>query len=89
MKYETGLDEFESWKQGYKRKLIIATAPQIASSILPSILRDFMDQNPDIDVLINVLKSYVIGEEISVGKADLRINANEADSDQYRLPDRT
>ena len=71
MKYETGLDEFESWKQGYKRKLIIATAPQIASSILPSILRDFMDQNPDIDVLINVLKSYVIGEEISVGKADL------------------
>ena len=71
MKYETGLDEFESWKQGYKRKLIIATAPQIASSILPSILRDFMDQNPDIDVLINVLKSYVIGDEISVGKADL------------------
>ena len=71
MKYETGLDEFESWKQGYKRKLIIVTAPQIASSILPSILRDFMDQNPDIDVLINVLKSYVIGEEISVGKADL------------------
>lgn len=30
-----------------------------------------MNQNPDIDVLINVLKSYVIGEEISVGKADL------------------
>ena len=33
MKYETGLDEFESWKQGYKRKLIIVTAPQIASSM--------------------------------------------------------
>jgi LysR family transcriptional regulator, repressor for citA len=71
MKYETGLDEFESWKQGYSRKLIIATAPQIASSILPPILRDFIDQNPDIDVLINVLNSYVIGEEISGGKADL------------------
>lgn len=71
MKYEQGLNAFESWKQGYKRELIIATAPQIASSILPSILRSFMDQNPDIEVLINVLKSYEIGEEISVGRADL------------------
>lgn len=71
MKYEKGLDEFESWKQGYKRKLIIATAPQIASSILPAILRGFMVQNPDIDVLINVLKSNEIGEEVSAGRADL------------------
>src|SRR3954464_3671669 len=71
MKYEKGLGEFESWKQGYKRKLIIATAPQIASSILPSILRSFIDQNPDIEVFINVLKSYEIGEEISAGRADL------------------
>jgi len=70
-KYEQGLEDFESWKQGYKRKLIIATAPQIASSILPSILRSFMDENPEIEVLINVLKSYEIGEEISAGRADL------------------
>lgn len=70
-KYEQGLADFESWKQGYNRKLIIATAPQIASSVLPSILRSFMDENPDIEVLINVLKSYEIGEEISAGRADL------------------
>lgn len=70
-KYEQGIDEFESWKQGYKRRLIIATAPQIASSVLPPILRRFIDENPDIEVLINVLKSYEIGEEISTGRADL------------------
>lgn len=32
-----------------------------------------MDQNPDIDVLINVLKSYEIGEE-AIGKSRSRIN---------------
>ncbi|MEK3886710.1 LysR family transcriptional regulator [Bacillus sp. FSL K6-3431] len=32
-KYEQGLEDFESWKQGYNRKLVIASAPQIASSI--------------------------------------------------------
>ncbi|HWL26058.1 MAG TPA: LysR family transcriptional regulator [Ureibacillus sp.] len=69
--YEQGLDEFEAWKQGYKRKLSIATAPQIASSVLPSLLRNFMDQYPDIEVLINVLKSYEIGEEVSAGRVDI------------------
>ncbi|WP_445486812.1 LysR family transcriptional regulator [Niallia sp. 03133] len=73
-KYEQGLDDFESWKQGYKRKLIIAAAPQIASSILPSILRSFMDENPDIEVLVNVLSSFEIGEEISAGKADIGLS---------------
>ncbi|KMY50513.1 LysR family transcriptional regulator [Peribacillus loiseleuriae] len=70
-KYEQGLADFESWKQGYNRKLIIAAAPQIASSVLPVILRCFMDENPNIEVFINVLKSYEIGEEISAGRADL------------------
>lgn len=71
MKYEQGLNDFESWKQGYNRRLTIATAPQIASSFLPIILRYFIDDNPDIEVIINVVKSYEIGEEISAGRADL------------------
>lgn len=70
-KYDQGMHNFEAWKQGYERKLVIATAPQIASSFLPSLLRAFIDKNPDIEVIINVLKSYEIGEEVSAGKADL------------------
>ncbi|MBS4200795.1 LysR family transcriptional regulator [Bacillus sp. FJAT-49732] len=69
--YERGLEDFESWKQGFNRKLIIATAPQIASSVLPSILRSFTEINPDIEVLINIVNSYEIGDEISAGRADL------------------
>ncbi|MFT8322726.1 MAG: LysR family transcriptional regulator [Bacillus sp. (in: firmicutes)] len=70
-KYEKGLDDFESWKQGYNRKLTIAVAPQIASSILPSILRKFMDINPNIEILVNVVSSFEIGEEISAEIADI------------------
>ncbi|MBS4195958.1 LysR family transcriptional regulator [Lederbergia citri] len=69
--YEQGLEDFESWKQGFNRKLTIATAPQIASSFLPAILRSFTEQHPDIEVLINIVKSYEIGDEISSGRADL------------------
>ncbi len=74
LKYEQEIDNFESWKQGYNRKLTIATAPQIASSFLPSLLRAFIDENPDIEVIINVTKSFEIGGEISSGKADLGLS---------------
>ena len=53
---------------------MIAAAPQIAASILPSILRGFMDEHPDIEVIINVLNSYKIGEELSAGRADLGLS---------------
>ncbi len=73
-KYEQGIDHLESWKQGYNRKLTIAAAPQIAASFLPSLLREFIDENPDIEVFINVMKSFEIGDEISNGKADLGLS---------------
>ena len=69
--YENGLAAFASWKQGYHQKLTIAAAPQIASSILPSILNDFMNQFPEIEVLINVVNSYEVLNEVQVGNADV------------------
>lgn len=71
LRYEEGMEHFESWKQGYHRKLTIAAAPQIASSFLPSLLRAFMDENDDIEVLINVVKSFEIGDEVNAGRAEL------------------
>ncbi len=70
-KYEQGMGSFESWKQGYNKRLTIAAAPQIASSFLPVLLRAFINNNPNIEVFINVMKSFEIGEEISTGKADV------------------
>ncbi|MFC4401523.1 LysR family transcriptional regulator [Gracilibacillus xinjiangensis] len=75
--YEEGLANFESWKQGYSRKLILATAPQIASSFLPDLLRKFMEVKPDIEVFINVKSSFEIGEEIVRGNADIGLTRME------------
>jgi LysR family transcriptional regulator, repressor for citA len=76
-KYEEEMEAFEGWKQGYKRKLIIAVAPQIAASILPSLLRSFIDQHPSIEVIINVVRSFEVGEEVSLGKADIGLSRME------------
>lgn len=69
--YEEGMEEFDRWKQGYNSKLTIAAAPQIAASILPVFLRGFIDQNPKMEVIIHVVKSFEIGEIVSRGKADI------------------
>ncbi|HHY73434.1 MAG TPA: LysR family transcriptional regulator [Bacillus bacterium] len=69
--YDEGMKDFQAWKQGYDKKLTIAVAPQIAASILPSLLRDFISQHPSIEVMINIVKSFEIGEEINAGRADL------------------
>jgi LysR family transcriptional regulator, repressor for citA len=73
-KYEEEMEAFEGWKQGYNRKLIIAVAPQIAASVLPSFLRTFIDQHPDIEVIINVVRSFEVGEEVSLGRADIGLS---------------
>lgn len=70
-KFEQGMAEFEAWKQGYQQKLTIAVAPQIAASFLPALLRAFMEKYPKIEVVINVVNSYEIGGEVSLGKSDL------------------
>lgn len=76
-KYDISMEEFEGWKQGYNRKLIIAVAPQIASSVLPDILRRFIDEHPDIEVIVNIVSSFNIGEKIRLGKADIGISRME------------
>lgn len=69
--YEEGMQEFDRWKQGYNHKLTIAVAPQIAASILPAFLRGFIDDHPETEVIIHVVKSFEIGEMVSLGKADI------------------
>lgn len=69
--YEEGMTTFEAWRHGYVKQLTIATAPQIASSILPAILKDFMVNEPKIEVLINVINSYEVINEVVKGQVDL------------------
>ncbi|KAB7672257.1 hypothetical protein F9279_04075 [Bacillus sp. B1-b2] len=51
----------------------MAVAPQIASSILPDILLDFIEENPDIEVIVNIVNSFNIGEQIRLSNADIGI----------------
>lgn len=68
---ERGLSTFDAWKQGYTQQLTIAAAPQIASSILPAMLKDFMEQAPEIELLVHVINSYEVIAEVAKGQAHI------------------
>ncbi|OCS87284.1 LysR family transcriptional regulator [Caryophanon latum] len=75
--YDDGLQSFHAWRFGYDKQLTIAVAPQIASSILPAILKSFMQHEPTIDVHLNVVNSYDVVHEVLQGKADVGLTRTE------------
>lgn len=68
---ERGLRKFDAWKQGYTQQLTIAAAPQIASSILPVMVKKFMEQSPEIELLVHVINSYDVIAEVAKGQAHI------------------
>ncbi|WP_338751134.1 LysR family transcriptional regulator [Bacillus sp. FJAT-52991] len=75
--YNEGIEEMEAWKKGVHRILKIAVAPQIAASILPPILSRFMETHPEIEVVIDVVRSFDIGKKVRSGQADIGLSRME------------
>lgn len=69
MNYNQGIHDMESWRQGYTQKIVVAVSPLIAASILPSILRRFIEKNKEIEVVVKVMESIDIADAVSKGNA--------------------
>lgn len=72
--YEQGVHDLEGWRQGYEKKMVLAVSPLIAASILPHILRRFVEKHPHIEVVVNVMESKDIGESLASGSADFGLS---------------
>ncbi|WP_152657791.1 LysR family transcriptional regulator [Oceanobacillus sp. CFH 90083] len=69
--YDRSTHDLLAWEQGYKRKLNIAVSPLLAVTILPYIVRQFMERHVDVEVTVQVKDSKEISEMIEKGEADL------------------
>ncbi|HET7522498.1 MAG TPA: LysR family transcriptional regulator [Bacillales bacterium] len=72
--HDSGLHDLLSWRQGYKKKLILAVSPLIAGSILPYIIQRFTGQHQDTEVIVQVAESKDIGEMIEKKTADIGLS---------------
>jgi LysR family transcriptional repressor of citA len=73
-----GMEHIEKLRQGYNRTLTIAVSPLIASTYLPYWIKKFIRVYPDVEVVVDVVESNLISEEIDKGRADFGLSRMES-----------
>ena len=76
--HEEGISLLHSVAQGYKEKLRLAISPQIADTIMPFVLKKYLEEHPDVEVDVNVMESRRIEEAILDEKVDLGLSLIES-----------
>ncbi|MFJ6208505.1 LysR family transcriptional regulator [Lysinibacillus sp. NPDC092081] len=71
---DEGLQNTVSFLNSFTSQLTIGVSPQIANSTLPVIIHAFQQQNPSIQLSIELLKSNEIGEAVHAGKVDIGLS---------------
>jgi LysR family transcriptional repressor of citA len=68
--YERNMAIFNSWKQGYKKSWQSTASHKLLLFFLPNLLNEFISKYLHIEVDIEILKSYDMGEKVSVDIID-------------------
>ncbi|MFD1738160.1 LysR family transcriptional regulator [Bacillus salitolerans] len=62
--YQHGLEDISSFSQGYTTKLSIAISPLIADTILPFVLKRYIDKHPEVEIAVKIIESKEIEEAV-------------------------
>lgn len=73
--WEKSISQMHSYVQGYRSQWTVAISPLMAETILPYILRTFMDQQPEVEITIRVEDSEQIEHMLDRGEAHIGISA--------------
>ncbi|QFG00823.1 LysR family transcriptional regulator [Psychrobacillus glaciei] len=76
--FEVSVNRLHAFTEGYTRQWNIAISPLMAETILPYILRSFMNNHPDLEVSIRVEESSSIEDLVCSGEVNIGISALEA-----------
>ena len=72
-RFDTALDRFASYCRGEYGRIVIATLPSLAAGLLPSVLVDFLADNPGMRIEILDVTTTEAAQSVQSGKADIAI----------------
>lgn len=72
--YQSGLEDLNSFSQGYTTKLILGISPIIAETILPFVLKSFTKQHPEVEISIKIFESIDIEAAVQREEVDLGLS---------------
>lgn len=70
--YQGGLEDIQSYSQGYSTTFSIAISPLIADTILPYVLKSYTKKHPEVEISVKIIESEgieqaVLKEEVDIG----------------------
>lgn len=74
VQYEASMEKVSRYQQGYHKTIRVAISPLLADTILPSILREYTKNYPNVEMSIQVLESNQISAVIENGHVDIGLS---------------
>lgn len=72
--YQKGVEDLQSFSQGYTSKLSLAISPLIADTILPFVLKKYMTIHPHVEISVKVLESLDIEKAVQNDEIDIGLS---------------
>jgi LysR family transcriptional repressor of citA len=70
--HQKGLDDLQSYKQGYSTNLSLGISPLLVDTILPFVLKTYLNKHPQVEVSVKIIESTdieaaLLNEEVDLG----------------------
>ena len=69
--HDDGIADLHSFQQGYSSKLTIGISPIIADTILPYVLKKFVESHPNIEINVKIIESINIEQAVGEEEVDI------------------
>ncbi|MCE5168433.1 LysR family transcriptional regulator [Paenibacillus profundus] len=79
--HKEGLQDLLRFKQGFSRSLNLAVSPLVAAYLIPHVLSQYVDTNPDVEIQVQVLESKHIADAVLQNQVDLGLSRMWANDD--------
>ncbi|KGX87118.1 LysR family transcriptional regulator [Pontibacillus marinus] len=80
--HREGIEDMNSFGQGYRKKLRLAISPSIADTIMPTVLKGFLKSNPEVEIDVEIMESTNIEKAVSHEEVDIGFSLLKSQDDQ-------
>lgn len=79
------LRQFRERSEAMRNRVVIAATPMIAATFLPSIIHDFSERYPDVQVVLRDMPFITLLKNVTDGLADIGVTAVDGDYDNLHF----
>lgn len=72
--YDEGITDIQSFSQGYTTTLKMAISPLIADNVLPFVLKQYLENHPQVEISVEIIESAEIEKAVLEERVDIGLS---------------